>query len=371
MDLRLRVVLSALASVTVANTARAELNLFRPRMELGIAGGAFLPSHDHEIFNPKLSSPPGFKKAGLDVSLRLGFYPFEFFGGELEGAVVPLRTISDNGGTLFAMRGHGIVQLPYRFTPFLLAGGGFWGMKSAVNAVGNDIDPTFHWGLGLKYSYARDISFRIDARHIVSAARGHGNTDHFEVLTGISFSFGDDGIPAHDPRPIIRPVSLVQAAPPVVEEIKQPEPMPAPVAEEAIARQIEVQQTREKIEAAFERVHFAWGSFALRDSDRAALDDAVALLSKYESLRVEIRGHTDSTGPNRFNERLSKKRALAVVAYLVSRGVDEKRLDAHGFGPYQPIDSNVTAKGRASNRRGEIVVEDSEDPNVDVKVSVR
>lgn len=371
MDLRSRVVLTALASVTVANSARAEVSLFRPRLELGIAGGAFLPARDHEIFDPKLSAPPSFKRAGLDVSLRLGFYPFEFFGGEVEGAVVPLRTLNDNGGTLFAMRGHGLVQLPYRFTPFLLAGGGFWGMKSGASAVGSDVDPTFHWGAGLKYRYSRSINFRLDGRHIISASRGHGNTDHFELLTGVAFSFGDDGVPAHDPRPIVRPMPLVQVAPPVLQEIKQPEPMQEQAPVELSARQIEVQETREKIEAAFERVHFAWGSFVLRDSDRRALDDAVELLTKHQGLRVEVRGHTDSTGPNRFNERLSQKRALAVVAYLVSCGIDQKRLDARGFGPYHPIDSNATAQGRASNRRGEIIVEDTEDSTVGVKVSVR
>ena len=70
----------------------------------------------------------------------------------------------------------------------------------------------------------------------------------------------------------------------------------------------------------------------------------------------EIQGHTDSVGKASYNERFSQKRAEAVVQYLAEHnGVERDRMIARGFGLSQPIASNVTAKGRAKDRRVQIV----------------
>jgi OOP family OmpA-OmpF porin len=68
-------------------------------------------------------------------------------------------------------------------------------------------------------------------------------------------------------------------------------------------------------------------------------------------LRLEIQGHTDSSGQRDDNLRLSRKRAEAVKAYLVAQGLSPDRLDAKGFGPDRPVASNRTEAGRARNRR--------------------
>ena len=66
---------------------------------------------------------------------------------------------------------------------------------------------------------------------------------------------------------------------------------------------------------------------------------------------IEVEGHTDNVGNDAYNKGLSQRRAEAVVAYLVSKGVDAGRLQAKGFGEEAPIADNKTKVGRATNRR--------------------
>jgi outer membrane protein OmpA-like peptidoglycan-associated protein len=73
-------------------------------------------------------------------------------------------------------------------------------------------------------------------------------------------------------------------------------------------------------------------------------------------LRVEVEGHTDSTGPAKYNLELSRRRAEAVLAFLGSRGVPLERLRARGYGEAQPVADNATEGGRRRNRRVDIVI---------------
>jgi outer membrane protein OmpA-like peptidoglycan-associated protein len=90
------------------------------------------------------------------------------------------------------------------------------------------------------------------------------------------------------------------------------------------------------------------------------LDGVAALMVHHpEIFQVEVSGHTDSVGDAAHNTELSKQRAAAVVAYLTTKGVDAKRLSSQGYGPDKPIASNMTAPGRAKNRRVEFHVASS------------
>ncbi len=95
----------------------------------------------------------------------------------------------------------------------------------------------------------------------------------------------------------------------------------------------------------------------LADSD-VTLSAVKTIIEEHpEIARVRIEGHTDNVGNPKYNKQLSEKRAASVKAWLVSKGIDKKRLDAKGFGLERPIDTNATDEGRTENRRVELHIE--------------
>ena len=101
---------------------------------------------------------------------------------------------------------------------------------------------------------------------------------------------------------------------------------------------------------------FDFNKSALKPEGRAKLDDLVGKI-KGISLEVIIAvGHTDSVGSDAYNQKLSVKRAEAVKAYLVTKGIEKNRVYTEGKGEKQPVADNKTSEGRAKNRRVEIEV---------------
>jgi len=87
----------------------------------------------------------------------------------------------------------------------------------------------------------------------------------------------------------------------------------------------------------------------------AILDQAVDVLNRNPSVRVELDGHTDAVGSDEYNQKLSERRAQIVYDYLTSHGVSSSQLSGvRGFGESKPIDTNDTKEGRARNRRTEL-----------------
>jgi outer membrane protein OmpA-like peptidoglycan-associated protein len=107
----------------------------------------------------------------------------------------------------------------------------------------------------------------------------------------------------------------------------------------------------------FGKVQFASGSDnILPKSDQLVDEMAKALTEHPEIKRVEIQGHTDSTGDDFYNLKLGQARAESVKRALVKRGVAPARLSAKGYGEQSPIAPNDTPAGRAKNRRVEFVI---------------
>ncbi len=98
---------------------------------------------------------------------------------------------------------------------------------------------------------------------------------------------------------------------------------------------------------------FDYGKAELRPESYPELERLVQFLERNPRYRVEIAGHTDDIGSDEFNLELSRKRAEAVVAYLVGRGISRARLRAVGYGESRPLVPNISEENRAMNRRVE------------------
>tara|TARA_A100001391_G_scaffold44134_1_gene25719 strand:- start:12115 stop:12780 length:666 start_codon:yes stop_codon:yes gene_type:complete len=103
-------------------------------------------------------------------------------------------------------------------------------------------------------------------------------------------------------------------------------------------------------------ITFATDSTDVQSNFRPVLDSVAEVLKEYKSTMVQVAGHTDSTGGERYNLLLSQQRAQAVSQVLQGFGVQAVRIDTVGFGETQPVADNGTANGRQQNRRVELTL---------------
>jgi OmpA-OmpF porin, OOP family len=101
---------------------------------------------------------------------------------------------------------------------------------------------------------------------------------------------------------------------------------------------------------------FDFDKAVLKAEGKAKLDDLVAKVKGVNLEVIVAVGHTDATGPDGYNQKLSIARSEAVKAYLVSKGIEKSRVYTEGKGETQPVADNKTKEGRAQNRRVEIEV---------------
>jgi OOP family OmpA-OmpF porin len=141
----------------------------------------------------------------------------------------------------------------------------------------------------------------------------------------------------------------------------EPAPAPAPVAAPAPAPKPEA-KPEAKPKPVAEKVTFAadvlfdFDKSVVKPEGRSKLDD---LANKVKSINLEVViaiGHADAIGSDEYNQKLSVRRAEAVKAYLITKGVETNRIYTEGKGEKQPVASNKTKEGRAKNRRTEIEV---------------
>ena len=106
---------------------------------------------------------------------------------------------------------------------------------------------------------------------------------------------------------------------------------------------------------------FPVGSAEIRPDNFALMNKIVLAIGEFKSSKIVVSGHTDATGSADFNKVLSDERAKNVEKFFVEvGGIDSRRIQAEGFGQEKPVASNLTAEGRALNRRVEILIENDE-----------
>lgn len=129
--------------------------------------------------------------------------------------------------------------------------------------------------------------------------------------------------------------------------------------QEAELRQIEGVEVSRPSEGEIEvrltsDILFDYDSSALRPASRSTLNELADNFSQYPDNQIIVEGHTDSTGSEAYNQRLSEQRAANVADYLIDRGVAARNVIVYGYGESDPKASNATAEGRQLNRRVEI-----------------
>ena len=138
--------------------------------------------------------------------------------------------------------------------------------------------------------------------------------------------------------------------PPPREEIKKDE--------RVSSKEIEIDETEYEVGAVIEleNIFFEFDKSELLPESKKELQELANLLFDYPHMEIEISGHTDNVGNAAYNQKLSEKRAKAVVDYLDKADIKTKRLSFIGYGSSKPIDSNDTPEGQANNRRVEFKI---------------
>lgn len=370
--------------------------------ELGIYGGITFPARSHELFAEDRAQPnDGFRRfrtAAPHFGLRAAYLPLRFFAVEAEAGVAPTRTTDDTRALLWTVRCHALAQLGlWRVTPFVLAGVGGLGVVSERGAVGRDVDLAFHFGAGVKLFATDRIVARLDVRDVVAARRGvsDGVAHTPEILLGLSVVLGRKPTPApapaREPAPELAPAP---AAEPIGDRDRDTfldpddqcpdEPGVAPDGcplrdtdgdgildpDDACPKEPETRNGFEdtdgcpdelpeavkRFSGVIEGIHFELNKDRIRPVSTPVLDRAVTVLRDYPSIRIEVSGHTDSTGKPAHNQDLSRRRAIAVRQYLVDHGIAADRVTTRGAGPDEPLADNATDSGRQKNRRIEFRV---------------
>ena len=113
------------------------------------------------------------------------------------------------------------------------------------------------------------------------------------------------------------------------------------------------EELRVKMQSA---ILFDTDSYSLKGSVKDELQQMAGVFQKYPDTNLVVVGHTDNTGSDSYNQRLSEQRAYAVKDYLVSNGVGGTRLEARGLGESRPIATNESTDGRQQNRRVEVLI---------------
>lgn len=352
---------AALATLAFAAPAAAE-----PRLEVGAMTGGHRFARDLELGvtdGPDQGSPGS---TGL-IGARLGWGFAPRLAAEAELVWLPTEDrMSGADATVLGYRGHLIGYmadaLPVPVRPFLVVGAG-WLAVDGGGALGDDTDFTYHWGGGVRWEANDWLAVRADARHILAPDVGHnGVANDLELTAGIALRF--DPMPTGSaPRPRARDERL---PPPAVQRIENDSDRDGladavddcPTESEVVNNHEDDDGCPDRVLIEVDGIGFRPGSFDVTPASIPILERAIAMLKESPTWRVAIEGHTSSDGDRYDNLALSKERADAVAAYLVSRGIAAERITTRGYGPDKPIANDRTAAGREKNRRIEFRIVD-------------
>lgn len=294
---------------------------------------------------------------GLGVRFNYGWGQHDHLRWEVQLGWAALETGSGNG-TDFYQTQLGL-DLSWRFfdnnqwQPYLLVGLGAVYDDIAPDSL-DDTSPFINAGLGLLSApiNSNNMRLRFDARYV--------NSDFLDGVDDIHYGLGLE-IPLWQERVVERVVETV-----VYKEVEVAAPAPVDSDNDGIVdandecpatlagAEVDAHGCAvDKQVIVLNGIQFASSSDRLLSNSYVQLDDVARAMHAQPSMRVEIAGHTDSSGGAAMNQNLSERRAEMVRTYLLSQGVPATRMEARGYGENSPVTSNDTAEGRAQNRRVE------------------
>ena len=374
-------------------------------VEIGAGAGIHVFNHDNELGVADIPNANSERNSAI-YAVRLGWFFTPMFGIEGEFGVIPSesrRTVFDVWNITY--RGQLVVQFrakdpEARLIPFVLGGGGAFqiidngGSKNDAQ-IAKDTDALLYAGVGAKYRVDNGWGLRADVRLLFPpSSKNDSFTEDFEAMLSIYKEFGRhapvkvepvvDNDPDHD--------GVVGAADQCPNEAEDKDgfqdedgcPDPdndgdgVPDAQDKCPLEPETKNgfqdedgcpdelpaKLKQFTGVIQGINFKVSDAALAPASYPTLDKAVAVLKEFGELKLEIQGHTDDQpvkagGKFADNIALSQARAESVKAYFVSKGIDESRLTAKGYGETVPLESPKDLTGgklnaaRAKNRRVE------------------
>ena len=286
------------------------------------------------------------KQLNQNFALEAGWFDLGRFG--YDARTVPAGTLSGRS-TVRGINFDMLMQIPLAHrvsvygrlgAAYSQANARFSGslLQGATNLNSRDRSWNPKVGLGVEYKFTEALAMRgeVERYRANDAVRNRRDIDLYSIalvykLGQPAYSAPVAAAPAPMPISETRPASVQVAA------------APAPVPEKP-------QPVSEKVTFAAEAL-FDFDKSVVKPEGQAALDD---LLKKLQGMNTEVMitvGHTDSVGSDDYNQKLSIRRAEAVKAYLMSKGIEASRVYTEGKGESQHVADNKTAENRAKNRR--------------------
>jgi outer membrane protein OmpA-like peptidoglycan-associated protein len=111
------------------------------------------------------------------------------------------------------------------------------------------------------------------------------------------------------------------------------------------------EEEQEILNTAFENLEFVSGKAVIKEGSTSSLQELAVLLNEKDTWKLQIAGHTDSSGNDDKNMQLSKERSQAVADFVERYGVSKDRMIIQWFGETEPVGDNATEEGRQKNRR--------------------
>jgi OmpA-OmpF porin, OOP family len=281
-------------------------------------------------------------------AIESGYYDLGDFG--YTSNTVPLGSLHG----VYEGRGmylDALLHMPFtpKFSAFLRAGAAYTQSRGAFEGTGlvnvtnpNALDDSvdYKFGAGLEYMFTQRFGMRLEAERyrVNDSIDNKGDIDMYTA--GVVFRFGAPPAAPYVAPPPPPPPPVVQAPPPPV--VEPPPPVPVQTDRYCTLQNFQFEINQAKVQLEAQEKLAVIGKF----------------MGKYPATSAVIEGHTDDVGTNEANQRLSERRATAVVNYLVSNlRIDRSRLTAVGYGETRPISDNATDEGKRENRRISAIVE--------------